>query len=254
MPSADSAERIRQAQAAASGVLGGQSGMVFMGSTTDRGPALHERQPALVPLTEAIAQFYDWTTYRREDFTERLFNLGLISTPSTEQAFGVWRNAVAQAADLYQTGRKITPLGVIDTLGGLSDGTGTGIGVGGRESLARTVKSVDRRVALPSRTDMKAAVTAIFQEALGRDPTGNEVKRYSNLIRTTAQKNPIVQRTRTRYDDRGSPVDTDITESGGFDLGSVLRDRAHADPEYASHQAGVTIYNWLQDALRAPVG
>lgn len=126
-------------------------------------------------------------------------------------------------------------------------GGGTGTGYTG------PVTTTDLSVQTFNASQLKDAVNAAFEKAVGRRATAKELKAAVMAVNKQAEKNP--DKTVTVTTGSGTPTQTRKSKtSGGFDPTTTLQNQAERDPEFGNFQAATTYYDAMLQAIRSPVG
>lgn len=199
------------------------------GSTPDR----------QIPMSEAVGNFWSWSSEQRAAFGKRLYAAGIIDDPSNFVAMqAAWERAVGGAAASGAAGAPRTPWEIIDLWDGLSDNRREGP----KEPTTQTSYNT------PSRQEAEAMIRQLFRDKVGRDPDEGEMSKYRGMIIRKASDNPTVSR--TVYDADGNAT---TTTSGGIDIQSEIQGLVQEDDDYGTFQAGTTYLNALMSALGAPV-
>lgn len=251
-------ERQRRLQEQAQQMLAGLGGAtatkpkVYFGQRQSGFTGLRDDKPGeqigvrtgddILDLDAATSNFYSWSDVERDAWGKRLYKAGMLRDPDDfDGMLKAWAYAVEQAAGFYtHAGRKITPWQVIDLL---DSGEGP-------QGGPKTTKSTSKAYQIPSESEARAAITAIFQDQLGRDPTDGELSRYRSMWIGQARQNPAVTTTTTTTDPSGN-TSSSSTTSGGFDPRGFLVQEAQGDPEYGALQSATVYYNVLEQLARS---
>lgn len=193
-------------------------------------------------LDSAVNDFYTWSEAERGAWGQRLYKAGMLRDPDDyDGMLKAWQYAVEQAAGMWTHGKKpVTPWQFIDLL---DSGQGP-------QGGPKTTKSTSKSYQIPSESEARAAITAIFQDQLGRDPTDGELSRYRSMWIGQARQNPATTTTTTTTDPTGNTTSSSTT-SGGFDPRGFLVQEAQGDPEYGALQSATTYYNVLEQLARS---
>lgn len=226
-----------------------------------------------ITVDEAKADFVNWTVEERISFGRQAQEAGLLGRDfDMTQVQKVWDYAVNAASMESQAGKRVNPWDVIGMAkavrrggmggaggsgsggsggsgGGGSGGSGGGAGGGGGTSGPRTV--TQKRYDIPSADDARAAVKSVYQNAVGRNPTDQEINRYVAILTKQAKDNPSI--TTSVIDADGNSTSTTRGGLTSAAIGERLNSAVQADPEYAAYQAAVTYFNAVQEAIKSPV-
>lgn len=194
-----------------------------------------------------------------------------ISSPSKVQ--DNWEKIISRGADSYasgltgQSGRTaLDPGDIIDLTGDAKAAKAAAITVENVNNLTKSLK-------ISSESEAKAALTQVSQQLLGRDPSGKELRIFTQALNALQQQNPEYTKTtgqRTAIPGaatQGPTVDgqptviepsttsdtTTSTTTGGLDVGQYTTDWAKSRPDYAEYQAATTYMDALLSAIQSPV-
>jgi hypothetical protein len=222
---------------------------VYLGSTYTAGQDAHDRRSgaiqnrADVTLAEGYQAFWNWEDGYRNAMAMAMYKAGMISDASNIQlAYGAWQDAVDVTARYNAAGRKdLTPEQVLGMQYAVA-----GVKVG---SQKRTQTSTSYNV--PSALDAEAGIKGIFADAVGRDPTDSELKKYTSLMTGLARSQP--GRSTTTYDAAGNASTSSTDGIGAPGLGQAVKNKVQGTSEYGAYQAATTYYNAAIQALQAPI-
>lgn len=229
----------------------GDRSPVFVGYQNSIEPGLdaHDRRSgahkvSLEPKSaiEVKNEFYSLSDHDRTALGLSLYKSGLVNDPTAfDQVQAAWNKAVDDAAGFYQggKGRAITPWEVLSLKMGVN-----GQKAGGPKTQTSTSFNI------PSPQDAEAGIKAIFSSAVGRDPTGDELKKYTAIMVGLAKKNPSTST--TTYDASGNATTTSGGGISGEGLKQAALDQVQKDPEWGAFQAATTYFNAVQQAIAAP--
>jgi hypothetical protein len=179
-----------------------------------------------------------------------LFRAGLVSNPGNyDQVQQAWNQAVQDAAQANVAGKMVTPLQM------LSQKIAFAASVR-QDKPGTTSTSNSTNYNIPSPQDSEAIVKSVFQQGIGRDPTQNELAKYSTMISGIAQKNPSTSSSTSTTDAQGnSHTSTTTHEKAPTQAGyqQALMDQVQQNPEYGAYQAATTYYNAALQAISSPV-
>lgn len=191
-----------------------------------------------ITVSEAVGNFWSWSSEQRAAFGKRLYAAGIIDDPSNFVAMqAAWERAVEGAAASGAAGAPRTPWEIIDLWDGLSDNP--------REPK-KTV--VQRQNDIPTAQEADAMVRQIFRDQVGRDPDEGELSKYRGMVIRKVADNPTV--TTTTYDADGNP---NSVSRGGLDVTAAIQDMVQDDDDYGTYQAATTYFNALLGALGSPL-
>lgn len=227
--------------------LGGPNGT--NAAPLQAGQDANDRKPASnsVDVITAKSKFND-SSYMSDTtkaaLGQAMYAAGLISHPADMHAVYLqWQDAVEEAALRKYYGQNITPFQVIAMRLSLAAGMNNN-----REQTAtRTSYNI------PSPQDGEAMVTDLFHSALGRDPSKDELAKYTSMLVGIAKANPSVENTTS--DKTGAHTTSTSTTHSLSQAGmeQALLDKVKADPEYGAYQAATTYYNAALKAIGSPV-
>lgn len=192
-------------------------------------------------LDEITAQYYSWDQKTKDKFLAQASLAGYdTSTMKDGQLAALWGNYVAQAADYFKTGQKVTPWDIM-----AKDRAQ-------RESAApRTVTQKSTSYDLSTEGDARAIFYTAAQQLLGRDPTKSETKSFQAALNKMERANPTVTTTTANY--LGQELQSqESTTEGGVKEGArqmEAMDLAKAKPEYGAYQAATTYFDAMMQML-----
>jgi hypothetical protein len=221
---------------------------VYMGSTynyADDVPAMDRKGHASdsTLTTDGGKQyFFSLSATEQQSWADKLYRAGIINDPSNyDAAFAQWSSAVDYAANQYTYGgKKITPWDVLQARMGLAKTAGP-----------KTTTSNSTSVTYLAPGDAEAMVKAVYQNALGRDPSSGELSRYRSMLISRVKANPQHTKTTQTVDVNGNSTSSSVTSGGATSqsLQQGLMDKAQADPEYGAYQAATTYMGALQQLM-----
>lgn len=231
------------------------AGQVFWGSNytmNPGGPSNYE--PVYIAAQDAANNWYDWSDNERAAFTKRLYDMKLVSDPHDyNSAKTIWFQAVAEAANFHGVnGKNVTPWDAVSMMGD-PNARNKSDSPYANADITRTEKSTQEIDA----DTAHSIVRDIYQKGIGRDPTGNELARYTGLITGYAKAHPTNTTTNEKYNGKGILVSTTSNQSGGMTsqgMGDALQQNMKTDPEYGAYQAATTYYNAMMDLVNGSVG
>lgn len=201
-------------------------------------------------LTEeqAITRMLQMSMDEKRMLAQSLYKAGIIGDPNDfSKLYGVISDAVKMAALSSSSSKQISPW---DAIGMMME---FNVGKDGTSAGGKPPRTTDSVVNIPSPSDAKSLITSIFQKGIGRDPTEDEVKKYTAMVVGVAKKNPTTSTTDHTYDASGSQTGTSTVNQGGPDYNQIVTDQMRTSPEYGAYQAATTYYNALQQAFASPV-
>ena len=204
------------------------------------------RRSQLITPDQAVAKFYDLTPEQQRALGTSLYRAGVISDPKDfQQVQSAWTNAVKMSVNATATGKQLSPWDSLNMM--MTYNTGAN----GGALNAKPKQTTETSVNIPNPADAKVLINGIFQSAMGRDPTDQELAKYTALVTGAAQKNPSKTTTTYSYDTNGQTIGSNRVTSGGTNLQQVALDKAKADPQYGAYQAATTYFNALIGAIGA---
>lgn len=189
---------------------------------------------------DEVMAWYAWPESRRRAVAQMMADAGLIESSSNYvQARAVWQDAVEEASQYTAMGKQVSPMEMLNIMGGL------------RESRGGTTTQTSRSTTEVSRAAARQSIRAIYQDQLGRDPTEDEMSRYTAMIQGQARSNPTVSTTTTTTDGSGNTTsDTKTTPGYGLDdAQEATRSKVEQNPEYGAFQAATTYFNVLENVV-----
>lgn len=203
---------------------------------------------ALTPMniskvSSASSQFYGWDQKTRDKFIAQAELAGFDTKNMRDgQMASLWGNYVAQAAEYYKAGIKVTPWDVMAK------------DMRQREAYAntpRTVTQTSKSFDLSTEGDARAIFYTAAQSLLGRDPTKSEVAAFQEQLNAMERANPTVTTTTSSY--MGDVLQSQqSTTTGGVKEGArqmQAMDVAKAKPEYGAYQAATTYFEAMLEAI-----
>lgn len=249
---------------------GGGGGSSGGGGTADAEPRLSraERREGklvapggVVTIDRKMKDFMAMNPEAQRHLARRLWLAGILTTNTAEDAnlqdvASAYANLLTTASNFFQTGKRITPHQLIDKAiefrygeRGLKMKTpklyqkalrGFGKGTGPYEKSVTVNKIID----ISSGAEAKVFLKNAMQEALGRDPTREELEDFKGLLNEEEQENPQRTRVVTRPGVGNDPtvvrqriLDDGFTSDESMDLAER---RARSAPNYAESQAAMT--------------
>lgn len=206
-------------------------------------------ESGMASLDEAKAKFNDPNYFSDSEkgmLGQALARVGIIDNPGNMQAIqNQWEDAVAEAAQRLYHGQVITPMQVLANRINFARNQNQGT-----SATSRTDTTTN--FSIPSVEDAHALVKNIFQQALGRDPTDNELAKYSSMAVGIAKSNPSTSTTETTRDKNGntsSHTTTTQKSVGAAGMQDAILTKLQADPEYGAYQAATTYFNAVMQML-----
>lgn len=251
--------------------LGGAAGRMTA-SRTQPGPVLRS-------VNDLLLEFEAMTVKEKKGVAMKMAKAGFFGRPNEgeslkqmvndltlNQVEGAYGQFLTDAAARYQNGQQITPDDLFElhreynarTLGGGAAGSQDSGSPYANATITRTdtTKSID----VFSAPDARGLTRAMLRRELDRDPTEEEFEDFVAALQTYTENHPTTttSRTTTKYDEFGSPMDTDTTTTsrGGITSAGVeelLTRRAQAQPGWAEWQAVGTYFPALMQMLGAGV-
>lgn len=168
------------------------------------------------------------------------------------------------AANLYGTGKKITPNQYLHQLldyrlGKSWNGDISSLTAENANSLnpdqPKTTTQTSRSVDLMSNEDAKGLVRSMLQQQLGRDPTQAEYEDFVATLHSAESSNPSISRTTTTTDGSGNTSIRNRTRGGLGQAGTeqALYEHLKNQPSWGEWQAVGTYAPALFEALGAAV-
>lgn len=210
-----------------------------LGSFATSGPI---RTEDIGTISSVSAQFYTWDQKTKDRFLTQAGLAGYDTSGMKDaQLAALWGNYVAQAAQYYGSGVKVTPWDIM-----AKDRAQ-------RESMGpRSVTQKSTSYDLSTEGDARAIFYTAAQQLLGRDPTKTEVTSFQAALNKMERANPTVTTTTSNY--MGQELQSqESTTQGGVKEGArqmQAMDTAKAKPEYGAYQAATTYF----DAMMAMLG
>jgi hypothetical protein len=197
-------------------------------------------------LSDVSNDYFKWDDKTKNKYLTQLGLAGIdISGKSDSQLAGGWASYVAQAAQYWAVGKRLTPWDIL-----AKDRQG-------REASAaaapqpKTVTQTSSAIDLSTAEDARAIFTQSAQSLLGRDPTKNESKAFQAKLNAYERANPTVTTQTSHY--LGQELQSSSsTSKGGVrpeSRGMMASDQQKADPEYGAYQASTTYMNALMGML-----
>lgn len=218
-------------------------------------PRAAERKQAgrSVPLSTALAEFYNWSDERRRKWGEHLVSVGRIDEDEVDD-FEVlrdeWEVAVDEARKFAAAGKQISPWKAAKLLGANAGATDEEKRFTGRKSFTR------KDVNLTSPEDAKGIVRAVLRDQIGRAPTDEEMRAFVNVLNEAERANPQVTTTTSEFVE-GEEVSSSAVTTGGLGADGVnelLMEQARSMPDYGAYQAATRLWNaLLADVISSPV-
>ncbi len=160
----------------------------------------------------------------------------------------VWQSVVNQAASTYSTtGKKVTPWALLQLRGK----TMVGGKPGSKTTTSKTIDEMDP-------AEAKVMIRNAAGQALGRDPTKEEIEDFIAKAQTIARANPNVTTTTTNYGFDGEATSQSSISKGGGDAVTAQTQEAamqqlKQSEDYAGFQGAGVYMPWLEDALSSPI-
>jgi len=200
---------------------------------------------SLMPTTTAISQWYAWDEEERKKLAEELYQNGIIdSAANMDAAFSMWQAAVNQAANFQLVGKDVTPWQIIENQG--SYNKANGIGPGGQEAPQPST-STNTNYSYLDPAQAELTVKNMFQEAVGRAPTGDELERYSTMIISASHEDPST--TVTSTDGRGNTTSRFTPGFTDADAQEQIDTKLANDPESGAYQAVSSYFPLLEQLM-----
>lgn len=171
-----------------------------------------------------------------------------IAVESYDDVAKVWTSVVNQAAATYSTtGKKVTPWALLQLRGKtMKDGKPAS-----KTTISTSIDEMDP-------AEAKLMIRNAASQALGRDPTKEEIEDFISKAQTIAKANPNVTTTTTNYGFDGEAVSQASYSKGGGDAVTAQAqeaalEQAKQSEDYTAYQAAGVYMPWLMDALASPI-
>lgn len=211
------------------------------------------------PADEVANWFYD--PKRRRQILEFMVKNGF-EVRDMQDAANLWEKAVSEATKVYMTSggrQKVSPWDILEVW---SPTQALGGGPPRGQSFTTTTRYTNIDEMGPE--EARQVLTVALREALGREPTGDEIEDFASRANAIVAANPQVTETTTRFEwnpetgqyEQKAVASRQIGPSAAEVRAMVeneAMDTAQAEPDYAEFQAAGTIMNWLMNALASPV-
>ena len=202
------------------------------------------RREMMITPSQAVAKFTQLTPDQQRALGASLYRAGVINDPNDfAQVQQKWSDAVKMADNSSSIGKNLSPWDALNMMMTYSTGSNGGV--------LKPKQTTTTNVVIPNPADAKVLINGVFQSALGRDPTDQELAKYTALVTGAAQKNPSKTTTTYTYDSNGQAIGRNDVTSGGTNLQQVALDMAKSDPQYGAYQAATTYFNALLGAIGA---
>lgn len=185
-----------------------------------------------------------------EAYNETLKKMQALGFPvqSFDDVMKLWAQAVNRASTMFTASdgkNQITPW---DALSMYATETGVA-GTGGSQTHTQVSRSVNELTEGQSWSVLRGTL----QQALGRDPSDDELRNFTYKMSTLAARNPSITKSTTTTSVDGNSS-TNSHSSGGFtsdDAAEAALSDAQESPEYGAYQAATTYYNAAMNSLGA---
>lgn len=171
-----------------------------------------------------------------------------IAVESYDDVAKVWKSVVDQAAATFSTtGKKVTPWALLQLRGKTMKN-------GKPASKTTTSTTIDEM----DPAEAKMMIRNAASQALGRDPSKEEIEDFIAKAQTIARRNPNITTTTTNYGFDGEPVSQSSVSKGGGDAVTAQAqdaaiEQAKQSEDYTAYQAAGVYMPWLMDALASPI-
>lgn len=171
-----------------------------------------------------------------------------IDAQSYDDVAKLWDSVVKQAAATFSTtGKKVTPWAILQLRGKTM--------VGGKPQSKTTISTTIDEM---DPAEAKSMIRNAAANALGRDPTREEIEDFIAKAQTIAKANPNVTTTTTNYGFDGEATDQTSFSRGGGDAVTAQAqeaalEQAKQSEDYTAFQAAGVYMPWLMDALASPI-
>lgn len=185
-------------------------------------------------------EFYSWDQQKLSQFRNQLQLAGYSSgTMNRLQLASAW-NDLSKESDAYAAaGKKISPYDILNT-----DAASGNVGPKTKTTTSSIVNYTDPNTA-------RSIVNQSMAALMGRNPTNQEIKQFTDALHSYEAKNPQVSQqtvdTNTGQITDSKTVDKRINQPG---MQQMAEDQIKSTKEYGSVQAATT----YMDALRKMVG
>jgi len=231
------------------------------------GEAQYKSRRKVMPYTEALGVYDQWTDKQQQDFLAKLKVAGLVQADAgTIEAHSVWEKLVDEAMRKTAAGRDISPMdilsGYVKAAGGMQKGQWqksadgkweVNLITGERRYIGpRFVTTTDQLTDFTDPATARAIATKMFQDMMGRDPGKGELSAFGSALSQAESANPTIATTTTEYNNAGEAIGTNTTKSGGVSAeGKALlaEDQIKKKPEFGATQAATTYRNAFEDAV-----
>lgn len=191
----------------------------------------------------ASSHFLDMSAEDQKRFRDAALAAGFIKPgDDAQKVWAAWDQAV-RSASAYN-GQQSSPasyLSPFEVLGRLS---ASQLALNGKTATSTTTTDVTHNIFDASNSE--GTIKTAFQQALGRDPSREEVSQYAKVLQAAYDANPSTRTTST--DANGNSTST---YSGGIDQASVIQDQVQKSPEWGTYQGATTYFNVAMQALGA---
>lgn len=203
----------------------------------------------------------------REQYRQRFIKAGF-KVDTNQDLLKAWQTATGWASDSYlKGGRKLTPWDAIDEIGA-ANGEADKV----KEINVTDTSGISRNVTISTEQQARGALLTASKQLLGRDPTKDEVKLFTQALNSLQRANPEVtarsgqqidqpvgsdliktSEGTTKINRSKSTQNTSSVSTGGFDSNLYALDVAKSQNDYAEYQAETTFMDALLSAIQSPV-
>lgn len=214
-------------------------------------------------VTDAYDEWHRMSKSEQRAFAKKLEEAGVIEPGDYNYASlaELWKEAVDEAADITRvTKRPVTPQGYLKLQRDLSPAAEP-TGGPSRSRSTDTSTSTDSNVNLSNRSSARAAITDVFRQELGRDPSRKEAKVFFKALNaaergrpaTSSQTNTQTQTSRNNGNPDNSKSSSNQSSSSsstsreGLDRGAFTQNYVddRFDGEQDSRMAATGYYDAL---------
>lgn len=215
------------------------------------------RERVAVPISQATNLPFTWSEKERDKAYARASAAIGTKITSFSQFLDVWNkasNIAAQSWAATQGGKNGSPLTVWDVFD-LSAREGAKYGYGSSASQAKTVTQTSRTINQLSDGGAWAIIKSAAREALGRNPTHDEVRQFAARANDIAVNNPSTSKTVTHYNADGTNTSssTKSKQGAGIDDFQEEAEKRVDTAEAGAYQASTTYYNAMLQGLNSVV-
>lgn len=200
---------------------------------------------------------YTWSEKERAKAYARVGEALNTKITSFSQFLNAWDQAVNIAQNSWaatrggKDGSPLTPWDVFDMM----KREGDKYGFGGQQSLARTVTATNKSITQLSDGGAWAILKNAARDALGRNPTHEELRQFAAKANSIAVNNPTVTTTTSHYNARGDLTSSNskTKQGAGAEDFQMAAEKKVDTAEAGAYQAATTYYNALLNGLNSVV-